>query len=73
MLEEKKYLSDNHKMRKKYEQPSVSDIVLVPFAVLAISGSEKEPGSSVGSGTVSPEESWAGESRGDWADIWSNL
>ena len=69
----KRFLLNNHKMRKVYERPLLGYIVLAPFAVLAASGSEKEPGSSVGSGMVSPEESWAGEYRGDWADIWSGM
>jgi hypothetical protein len=69
----KRFLLNNHRMRKIYEQPYSGYIVLKPCVLLATSGSQEETGSAIGSGTVNPEESWVEESRCDWSDIWESI
>ena len=60
-------------MKKNYKQPLATFVEISVSGVLAVSGDTGGAGSSIGSGTVNPEEAWTNEARGDWSDIWSAM
>jgi hypothetical protein len=60
-------------MKSVYEQPSVAFVEFSPSGILAVSKVDTDPGSSIGSGTVDPEEAWTNGARGDWSDIWNGM
>ena len=57
-------------MRKVYCCPVADVVELVVTNMIAASDTQGGSGVGVGSGTVSPDEAWADESRNAWSDIW---